>query len=170
MLATLGIAVSLGVGAIAPPWQRGPAVPASAGDAAIVARAWSRAENRATCAPLTFNTVRFTPGPAPRPRIAYFGGGWGVAWDQPGKRSAFGIAGAGVIATDASITQWPTVIRWSDGSAAGYGLEGGRGPGHLAYLRLKGERCVYNVWSDYGDGHLRRLIGQIRRVSVAGRA
>lgn len=170
MLMTLSVSVGLVIGTVTPPWQRGPQVPSTRGDAVVVAQAWSAAENRRSCAPLTFNSVRFSPGPTPRPRIAYFGGGWGVAWDQPGRRSAFGVAGAGVIAREADVLRWPTVIRYSDGSAVGYGLVGDRGPGHLAYLRVRGQRCLYNVWSDLGVAHLRRLVGQIRRVSVEGPA
>lgn len=170
MLAVAVSVIALAAAGPAAPWVRQPPIPAASGDASVIARAWRAADNRATCAPVAFNSLRFTPGVRPRPRIAYFGGGWGVAWDQPGRRSAFGIAGAGIVGTDADIRRWPTIIRWSDGSAAGYGLVAGTGPGHLAYVRVSGQRCLYNVWSNLGARHLRALLGQMRLVSGAARA
>ena len=146
-----------------PPWLRRPAISGTQGDARVVAREWRRAENRSTCAPMSFNSIRFLTAGA-RPRAAFFSGGWGVAWDLPGRRSAFGIAGAGVEAEPGDITRWPNVIRWRGGSAAGYGLEGDTGPGYLAYVRVAGQRCLYNVWSSVSRRHLQVLIGQMRRV------
>ena len=79
----------------------------------------------------------------------------------PGVRSAFGVAGAGVDAEDRLINLWTNTIRWSDGSWAGYGLEGGHGPGHLAYLKVTGQECLYNVWSHVGEAKLRGLLNQL---------
>jgi hypothetical protein len=146
-----------------PPWLRHAPISGSQGDARVVAREWREADNRASCAPLSFNSVRFLTANA-RPRAAYFAGGWGVAWDLPGKRSAFGIAGAGVEAEPEDISRWPNVIRWRGGSAAGYGLTGDTGPGYLAYVKVAGQGCLYNVWSNVSRRHLRFLIGQMRRV------
>jgi hypothetical protein len=161
----LGLSASEAAGVL-PPWKRSPAIAAGRGDAALVARQWAAADNRASCAPLAFSSVRVGTDAPARARAAYFGGGWGVAYDLPGHRSAFGIAGAGVRATPKDIIRWPDVRRWSDGSAAGWGLEGDQGPGHLAYIRVAGQSCLYNLWSDLGEGHLRRLMGQLRRVAV----
>jgi len=165
LLATLA-ATALAAGAPhPPPWVRNPPIPAAQGDARVAAREWRKADNRESCAPLSFNSVRFlTPGA--RPRAAYFAGGWGVAWDLPGRRSAFGIAGAGVEAEPEDISRWPNVIRWRGGSAAGYGLTGDTGPGYLAYVMVAGQDCLYNVWSNVSRRHLRFLIAQMRRVRV----
>lgn len=148
-----------------PPWLRHPPVPATQGDARVVAAQWRVADNRAGCAPLTFNSIRQNTAGA-RPRAAYFGGGWGVAWDLPGRRSVLGVAGAGVLVEPGDITRWPNVIRWRGGSSAGYGLVGDTGPGYLAYVKVAGQDCLYNVWSNVSKKHLRFLIGQLRRVSV----
>lgn len=150
----------------APPWVRGDAIGSDQGDARVVTRQWRVADNRTGCAPLTIRSTG-AAGRGARARGAYFGGGWGVAWDLPGHRSAFGVAGAGVVARGADIARWPSRLSWSDGSAAGYGLVGGTGPGHLAYVRRRGETCLYNVWSDLGVAHLRLLISQLRAVRVA---
>lgn len=134
---------------------------------------WRVAENRATCAPLTFEGL---PGAA-TPRAATFSGGWAMAWDQPGLpgrdgsgqacatcgRGAFGIAGTGVEA-GGTTWDWEHERSWSDGSTAAWGMEGGTGPGFLAYVTIPGERCLYNVWSRTSLAHLESLIESIRRV------
>ena len=129
---------------------------------------WSRAENRATCAPLAFHAPGEV-GPAGAPRPATFGGGWGVAWDAPGLRSAYGVAGTGVEPGPDTYDDWPNRIVWSDGSEAGYGPEGGSGPRHLAYLQVAGQRCLYNVWSMVGREHLEALLGRLRYVATPTR-
>ena len=52
----------------------------------------------------------------------------------------------------------------ADGSTAGYGPEGGTGPAQLAYLRIAGQGCLYNVWSRLGRAHLEQLLGALRFV------
>jgi hypothetical protein len=126
---------------------------------------WQRAENRATCAPLA--PVDLAEHGAATPRAATFSGGWAVAYDEPGLRSAFGIAGAGIAADEAAGSIWPDEIRWADGSVARYGLEGGTGPGHLAYLQVEGQGCLYNVWSKHGEAHLLALLERLRYVENA---
>lgn len=164
-VATLALAALATASPAAPPWLRHPPIAITQGDARVVAAQWRVAENRATCAPLTFNSVRLLTRGA-RPRAAYFAGGWGVAWDLPGRRSVLGIAGAGVSVEPQDISRWPNVIRWRGGSAAGYGLVGDTGPGYIAYVKVAGQDCLYNVWSDVSARHLRFLIGQMRRVST----
>ncbi|HEV2149721.1 MAG TPA: hypothetical protein VGR37_20140 [Longimicrobiaceae bacterium] len=127
---------------------------------------WRRAENRATCALIA--PASLGPHGAARPRAANFGGGWGVAYDLPDLRSAFGVAGAGVSASGPSYSGWPHRREWSDGSTAGYGPEGGTGPRQLAYLRIPGQDCLYNVWSHLGREHLEQLLAELRFVRVAG--
>lgn len=105
------------------------------------------------------------PGDAnAEPRTARFGGGWGVAYDLPELRSAFGVAGTGVEPGPDTYDDWPFHRRWEDGSEAGYGPEGGSGSKHLAYLEVEGQRCLYNVWSRLGRVHLEGLMAALRYV------
>jgi hypothetical protein len=129
---------------------------------AVYLTVWNRAENRATCAPIAFATLSEEPDATPR--AATFSGGWGVAYDLPRLRSVFGIAGAGVKASDSTYTAWPHNRSWPDGSTVGYGPEGGTGPNQLAYLRIAGQGCLYNVWSRLSKEHLESLIEAIRFV------
>jgi hypothetical protein len=163
LAATVGPASAV---AVQPPWLRDTPVDAERGDAPIVLGQWRVAENRATCAPLMFKSV-LLQREIPVARGAYFGGGWGVAYDTPTMRSAFGVAGAGLVVEDRDLRAWKRSIRWSDGSAVTYGLVANTGPGYLAYLRVAGQQCLYNVWSDIGVTHLRALIRQLRLVEVA---
>lgn len=148
-----------------------------------VARAqWSKAANRVACAPLGLKSDAKAGG---TPRPATFSGGWVVAFDRPDWRSAYGFAGAGLVPEDRAdfavkvdrlTKQWPYIRRWDaadnlpTGSAAGYGLEGakdyptgssGFGQQSLAYLRIPGQTCQYNVWSKLGREHLELLLGEL---------
>ena len=138
------------------PWQQ----PALTNVPQVFRSEWQKAENRSTCALVAFadhgNVIGATP------RRANFSGGWAVAFDTPSRRSAFGIAGTGT--TPEGSYQWPDGIRWSDGSSASYGLEGGTGPNHLAYVTIAGQECLYNVWSALGKEHLEHLLRQMRFV------
>jgi hypothetical protein len=146
---------------------------------------WRKAENRRACAPLGF------PGEASgggRARAAYFGGGWAAAFDRAGLRSAFGLAGVGLLPGDAApferqraelVQQWPygrALPALGRGAFAGYGIEGakpllaadgdGRGLNMLAYVRVPGQRCLYNVWSRLGRRHLEGLLDALRPVRI----
>ncbi len=149
-----------GGGAPPAPWSA-PALPATAVPPVYLAE-WREAENRATCAPVAFATP--LQGAQAAPRAATFSGGWAVAYDLPQQRSAFGIAGTGVRADEPSYDEWPYRRTWADGSSAGWGPEGGSGPRQLAYLRIAGQGCLYNVWSELGREHLEALLAQIRFV------
>jgi hypothetical protein len=116
------------------------------------------------CAPLAPSS--FGEGAGAAARRANFGGGWGVAYDLPELRSAFGVAGTGARAADPSYAEWPHARVWRDGSRAEYGPEGGSGPNQLAYLRVSGQGCLYNVWSRLGRGHLEHLLEHLRFVDV----
>lgn len=146
-----------------PPWRQASPLPPR--KAPLVVAAWRRAENRKICAPLAFDPAAVDR--RARPRRAIFSGGWGVAWDLPGQRSAFGIAGTGVGPDEGP--PWPFRMEWNDGSWAGYGLEGGSGPHHLAYLVVAGQGCLYNVWSALGREHLEQLLKHLRLVNVTSR-
>lgn len=124
--------------------------------------AWTAAPNRDTCALVAFaNNALIANATA---RTATFSGGWAVAYDRADLRSAFGIAGTGSSATD-NTYQWPNNLAWADGSTATYGPEGGTGPNQLAYLRINGQGCLYNVWSRLGHEHLEGLLDSIRLVA-----
>ena len=128
----------------------------------VYGREWSKADNRATCALVA--PAALGDGAGATPRAATFAGGWAVAYDRPGMRSAVGIAGAGVTPDSTTYDSWPHRIMWADSSAAGYGPEGGSGPNQLAFLRIAGQGCLYNVWSRLGIPHLEYLLGQLRFV------
>jgi hypothetical protein len=130
---------------------------------AVYAEQWGRVANRATCGLFAFTELG--EGASARPRTAPFAGGWAIAYDLPGQRSAFGIAGTGSDAAEPAYSEWPFRREWADGSSAGYGPEGGTGPNQLAYLRIAGERCLYNVWSGLGRDHLELLLESLRRVA-----
>lgn len=132
---------------------------------AIFPAQWRAAENRAGCALLAPASLG---AEGARARAAQFGGGWGVAYDLPGQRSAFGVAGSGATAAEPTYT-WPFTRRWRDGSSAGYGPEGGTGPNQLAYLRIPGQTCLYNVWSRLGVRPLEHLLAQLRFVAAPQR-
>ena len=89
-----------------------------------------------------------------------------MAYDLAETRSAFGVAGTGVEAADASYDAWPFRREWSDGSTAGYGPEGGTGPNQLAYVRIATPGCLYNVWSRLGVAHLEHLLAALRFVET----
>ena len=144
-----------------PPWS-GPAL-ARADVAAVYVTQWEKAENRSTCALIAPRTVG-TEGANATPRAATFSGGWAVAYDLPTLRSAFGVAGTGVSEGGASYDQWPHSEAWDDGSRVEYGPEGGTGPNELAYLRIEGQDCLYNIWSRLGRKHLEQLIHELRFV------
>ncbi|SCW63005.1 hypothetical protein SAMN02927924_01792 [Sphingobium faniae] len=145
---------------------------------------WAKAENRQHCAPLALAA----PGqPEGAPRAAYFGGGWGVAFDLPDQRSAYGFAGTGLLPDDEAdatvqrdrlYRQWPyfrDLPQFSAPSFAGYGREGaepyldgnagGAGLPSLAYVRIAGQRCAYNVWSKISRAHLLWMLDNLRIVA-----
>ncbi len=146
------------------PWQG--ATLARAEVPAVYVEEWQQADNRATCALIA--PAALGEGEGATVRAANFAGGWGIAYDQPGLRSAFGIAGTGVAASEPSFDDWPVKKEWPDGSSVGYGPEGGAGPKELAYLRIAGQGCLYNVWSNLGRDHLASLLDQLRFVETPG--
>lgn len=146
------------------PWQSSRLSAASVPEPYFTA--WSRADNRNTCALIAPAATAATQGATPR--VATFSGGWGVAYDQAGVRSAFGIAGTGASASEPAYHEWPHRLTWADGSSVGYGPEGGSGPNQLAYLTIAGQQCLYNVWSRLGVDHLEQLLGSLRFVDTGG--
>lgn len=167
-----------------PSSRRAPAPPKLIGE--NLARAqWAAAENRELCAPLALAS---DGGYRADLRPASFGGGWGVAFDLPGQRSAYGFAGPGLIAADRAppkaqrrrlAEQWP-LMRDLAGlpqpAFAGYGRVGaepytednpdGSGLHSLAYVRIGGQVCTYNVWSRISRAHLETLLDNLRVLKV----
>lgn len=146
----------------------------------LVRQQWAKAENRERCAAVAFTDVGGGTGTA---RPANFSGGWAVAFDQPGLRSAYGVAGPGLLKTDGPpyaqarelARQWPYFMELGHlerPSFAGYGVEGaqrypagnadGAGLNSLAYVRIHRQHCTYNVWSRLGRAHLEVLLGGLR--------
>lgn len=146
-----------------PPWRE-PRL-ARAVVPAVYVREWSRAENRDRCALLAPRSLGGVT--AATPRSANFSGGWAVAYDTADVRSAFGIAGTAAEPRGTTYSKWPFARDWDDGSSVGYGPEGGTGPNQLAYLRIDGQDCLYNVWSRLGQKHLEELIAELRFVEPA---
>lgn len=145
-----------------PPWSASPISASSIPP--VYSDVWRAAENKSHCALLAPVSIS-DDVTAATPRKATFSGGWAVAYDLPQRRSAFGVAGSGSNAWDPdTYAQWPHNISWSDGSSAGYGPEAGSGPDWLAYVKIPGQQCLYNVWSKRGQSHLEELIRSLRFV------
>jgi hypothetical protein len=152
-----------GGGESRPPWENPPATGRSV--PTVYVTEWKKAENRDRCQPLVL--IGAEREPKAKIRRAEFSGGWAVAYDLPGERSAFGIAGTGLnINRSEKNTTFPNTITWPDGSSVSYGLEGNTGPGYLAYLEVSGQSCLYNIWSKRGKAHLEQLISSLRQAKV----
>lgn len=130
----------------------------------IYTQQWRQAQNRHTCARLVLPRNASSHLSKATGRRASFHGGWAVAYDKPNKRSVYGVAGAGTLAERGGITRWSRFHVWPDGSAIGWGLEGDTGPNYLAYVQVKGQKCLYNVWSSISEEHLLSLIRDLRMV------
>ena len=170
-----------------PASQSTKAQPAPALVGADVARAqWTRSDDgksgeKPRCAPLALASAAGANGV---PRAADFSGGWGVAFDLPNLRSAYGFAGPGVLPDDEIPAeaqrdrlerQWPYMQALGQlpaPSFAGYGLSGaepypednpeGHGLQSIAYVHVGGQTCTYNVWSRISRAHLQALLGNLR--------
>lgn len=152
----------------------------------LIRTEWARAENRDRCAPIALTD---DGGAGGTPRRANFAGGWAVAFDVPGMRSAYGVAGPGLIPIDDQppyrqtrrlMQQWPEyreLRALKPPSFAGYGLvgaqpyrddnPGGEGEHSLAYVRIHGQTCTYNVWSRISRAHLETLLDGLRPIATA---
>lgn len=121
---------------------------------------WRKAANRATCAPVWLDDVPTSVRIRPRT----FAGGWGVTVWKPQR---WGVAGAGVTASESDLAKWKFHRTNRAGARAGYGLEGfTMGPDWLAYVVVPGQSCLYNVWSSVGKEHLEELVDHLRVVDV----
>ncbi|WP_422055442.1 hypothetical protein [Sphingomonas sp.] len=165
----------------APPERRAPGFIAET----LIRQEWAKSDNRAKCAPVALTDDGGANGV---PRRANFSGGWGVAFDTPGVRSAYGVAGPGLIPIDFDppyrqtrrlMQQWPEFKELSALQApsfAGYGLNGaepyradnpdGKGDHSAAYVRVHGQTCTYNVWSRISRAHLETLLDGLRLMPL----
>lgn len=158
------------------PWNANPAIAAPQ----VMLDEWNRAENKASCAPMTIADFDEQVRNA-TPRRANFSGGWGIAWDAPGLpgrepsgahcatcgRGVFGISGAGVtVGEDEENIGFPHYFDYAGKNWAGYALEGGTGPNWLAQVRVDDQQCIYYVWSFLGREHVEHLLQNVRRVQM----
>ena len=132
----------------------------------VYSQQWRKADNRKNCALLVLPRNASAHLPNAKSRPAPFSGGWAIAYDTPKQRSAYGVAGTGAKVTNADIQRWQQHRFWHDGSAIGWGLEGDTGPKHLAYVQVKGQKCLYNVWSNVSEDHLLSLIQNLRKAKA----
>ena len=174
------VAVAIDPGLPAAPWSV-PPLPAEAAPS-VLREAWEAAGNKGFCAALYPADANDLAADAVVRTADFSEDAWAVAWDRPAGpgrdagglycddcgRSAFGVAGTGGLSPTESVAVWNTRIEWSDGSAAGYGIEGlalpGSGAPHLAFMAVAGQGCTYDVWSFLGEDHLLQLIDELRFV------
>lgn len=165
------------------PWSAKPLEPGAV--PGPVVKAWRQAENRNRCAPLAPRDLGV--GKDAAPRVSKLHGGWAVEFDKPGSpgisrdgtpckecgRASFGIAGTAlspeelVDVDDRASAPAPS---FKDGSSAKFELPQGDGAATAATLTISGQDCVYQVWSFLGEQHARRLVRELRFVSVRDRA
>lgn len=153
---------SIQEGGAATPWVGELMAQSQAPDPLVTA--WNAADNRTWCSALAIADPSITQGYTARE--AEFGGGWGVAWDAPDLRSAFGVAGVGLAPEPDTASRWPGVVTYPDGSMLGYGGEGfeAGNPKRLGELVIPGEGCVHQIWSELGDEHLVSVVASLRFV------
>lgn len=147
------------------PWTEGRVQPAQA---PAFVMAWASAENRRWCAPLAPALVDGVAS-----RASELDGGWVVEFDQEGMpgmdaagepcescgRAVFGIAGTAMGVDEMLEAPAP---RFADGSAVEVVEEGVA----AATVAIRGQGCVYQVWSFLGRDHLEGLLGQLRFVDT----
>ncbi len=164
------------------PWS---AEPVATGDApSELLAAWREADNREQCAPLA--PTSYLEGA--RIRRADYAGGWAVEFDKQGMpgmtrngractdcgRGAYGIAGTAIEVDDEDPME-AEERTLADGSRVRYEVsvdeadsDDGGAAGSVATLKIRGQNCVYQVWSFSGDEHLEGLIEDLRFVGEDG--
>lgn len=133
---------------------------------AVYRQEWLKAESRALCPILALPKQSSAHLSAHSVRRANFASGWGVAYDLPDLRSAYGVANASTVDPNDLSYSWPYNTSYQDGSTVGYGHEGGDPTAKwLAYIVLPQNNCFYNVWSAQGKDHLEQMIADLRLVN-----
>ena len=142
--------------------------------------AWNGADNRDWCAPLAPSTAT-----GARARRSSFDGGWAVEFDKRGLpgvtqsgractrcgRGAFGIAGTAMYVDDEDPTEAEEQVM-RDGSRVRIEVsedeegEPSDANGVVATIKIRGQDCVYQVWSFGGDAHLQELLRDLRFVQT----
>ena len=146
------------------PWSK-PAINNSKTDA-VYRRQWMKAESKSLCPIIALPKQASSHLKEHSVRRAEYASGWGVAYDLPDMRSAYGVANAGTMNTNDGLYNWPYNITYQDGSMVGYGHEGGNPSAKwLAYIVIPQNNCFYNVWSAQGKTHLEQMIADLRMVS-----
>lgn len=158
-----------------PPTTSQPTLPIASWSKAAISRSqtdavyfqeWAQSQTKNTCPMLALPKNANAQIKGHSVRRANFSGGWGVAYDLPNERSAYGVANAGTLQAGEQVyNSWPYNIVYQDGSTAGYGHEGGDPSAKwLAYVVIPENRCFYNVWSAQGQFHLEQMLLELRRV------
>lgn len=153
-------------------WRK-PAIAKSATDA-IYVQEWGKSKSKAACPILALPTTAGAHLQGHSGRRANFSGGWGVAYDLPKQRSAYGVANVGVSEPVGPSSMWQDYTLYDDGTELTYGREGGNPNGKwLAYLTLgkqyspAAQPCLYNIWSQQSKGHLEQLLSELRIVTTS---
>lgn len=132
---------------------------------AIYRKEWAKSKSKSLCPILALPRTAGAHISGHRVRRADFSSGWGVAYDLPDMRSAYGVANTGTIKSKDISFHWPYNMTYQDGSIAGYGHEGGNPSAQwLAYLVIPQNNCFYNVWSGVSKEHLEHVISDLRKV------
>jgi hypothetical protein len=163
----------------APPWAEAPlttdVVPAP------ILSAWERAENRTQCAPIAPRDLG--AGDGARARVAELEGGWAVEFDRRGMpglsadgetcarcgHGVFGIAGTNLTPEDLVTEDSDAVVpppSFADGSHLELEAPAEGEQVAAATLTVRGQGCVYQVWSFLGEDHVRQLVSSLRLVEV----
>lgn len=146
------------------PWNK-PAINNSDTDT-VYRQEWIKAESQSLCPILALPKSASSHLLGHSVRRANFSGGWGVAYDLPAMRSAYGVANAGTVDPNDLSFSWPYNVSYQDGSIVGYGHAGGDPAAQwLAYIVIAQNNCFYNVWSTQDKNHLEQMISDLRRVN-----
>ena len=146
------------------PWSKS-TIKSSETDA-VYHQEWIKSDSRSLCPILALPKQAVSHLTAHKVRRANFYGGWGVAYDLPDMRSAYGVANAGITDLNGIFNDWPYNVTYQDGSILRYGQEGGDLDANwLAYLVLLDNGCFYNIWSGQNKEHLEQIISDLRIVN-----
>lgn len=144
-------------------WTK-PAINSNQTDA-VYRQEWLKADSKNLCPILGLPKDSLAHLSGHTARRANFSGGWGVAYDLPKARSAYGVANAGTVNPNELFNGWDYNVVHEDGSRVTYGREGNSPTGKwLAYIVIPKNNCFYNVWSAQSKTHLEQIIADLRLV------
>ncbi|MGE0788581.1 MAG: hypothetical protein AB7S26_23120 [Sandaracinaceae bacterium] len=161
------------------PWAT-PPIASEAAPGAVLA-AWRDAENRSVCAPIAPIATGAADGAEARVSTL-IEGGWAVEFDRRGMpgmsergaecrrcgRGVFGVAGTRMspdelVMEESADESGPT---FADGSQLVVDPPADGESIASATLTVRGQGCVYQVWSHLGEEHVRELVSALRVVDV----